>query len=133
MVTLGTSMEKFASVTELGGKMEPKIQRKTPGTESSSFHEAMVTSSHPQKLGAFEEVVFCTEDMHNRRRTARPTSQPGFSAVGQGHEGLGWGRTLRTASVHREQQFPDHTLTKERCTKCHGPAVVTREDTPWEM
>lgn len=61
MITLGTSVETFASVIELGGKMGPKVQRKTLGTDSSSVHEAMVTSSHPQELGTFEKVVFGTK------------------------------------------------------------------------
>lgn len=49
MVTLGTSVKTFTSVTALGGRNGAKdALEESPGIESSSVHAAMVTSSHPQ-------------------------------------------------------------------------------------
>lgn len=48
MVTLGRSVETFALVTEAEGNNEVKDTReKSSGIESSSVHEAVMTSSYP--------------------------------------------------------------------------------------
>lgn len=100
MVTLGSSVETFASLTEAEGSHRVKdTQEKCSGIGSSSVHEVVVTSSYPQVCEHLRSTFLYTRDTQLKEACRTYATARVFLICDMDLKAQG----RRDPSVHREE------------------------------